>query len=316
MSVVSVIVLTYNNLIYLPELLYSVFKQDYPFLELIISDDGSEDFNRKNIETFIGRHKRSNIRRVVIRQNAVNMGTVKNLNAAIQSSTGDYIVPIAGDDAFSSESVLTSFAKAFQSLSDEDYIVTSQVEEYDVQLEKSLGPSVTNFQRMLFSSSFERLYGELALDCFIPAGGTAYRRSLFERYGFFDESYKLVEDWPFALRMTRLGIRYHFCDFVSVKHRRGGISNSSLKSSVVKQYQTDLIRVMEREILPNLSFAAPELRYKIRIQCKDKLAIYQFRYEYPYMGLKDKCAWLFCRKLLFPTVLRGFIRKRKVVKHG
>jgi len=316
LSVVSVIVLTYNNLNYLPELLDSVFKQDYPFIELIISDDGSEDFNRKDIEAYIDRHKRGNIRRFVIRQNAANMGTVKNLNAAIQYSAGDYIVPIAGDDAFFSESALTSFAKAFQSLSDEDYIVTSQVVEYDAYLKKSLGPSVTNYQRMLFSASFEKLYGELALNCFVPAGGTAYRKTLFDRFGLFDESYKLVEDWPLALRMTRLGIRYQFYDFTSVKHRRGGVSDSGLRSPVVRQYQTDLIRVMEREILPNLSFAVPDLRNKIRVQINDKIAIYQFRYEYPYMSFGRKCVWLINKRLLLPTVLRGIIRKRKVAKHG
>lgn len=76
----SVIVLCYRHFEYLFTAIDSVLTQDYPNIELIISDDGSADFPYKEIETYINARKHSNITRTIIRQQKENSGTVRHLN--------------------------------------------------------------------------------------------------------------------------------------------------------------------------------------------------------------------------------------------
>ena len=55
---VSVGVLVYKNFHYIKDVINSILEQDYPNIELIISDDGSPDFCAKEIENYIYGHKR------------------------------------------------------------------------------------------------------------------------------------------------------------------------------------------------------------------------------------------------------------------
>ena len=87
--------------------------QNYPNIELIISDDGSAEFPRSDIETYISKQKSENITNVLVRQEEVNCGTVRHLNHAIAAAHGDYIVALAGDDAFYNENVLSAYVEGF-----------------------------------------------------------------------------------------------------------------------------------------------------------------------------------------------------------
>ena len=57
-ALISIIVLTYRNQSFLNETLKSILEQDYPRIELIISDDASGCFNREKVEKFINIYKK------------------------------------------------------------------------------------------------------------------------------------------------------------------------------------------------------------------------------------------------------------------
>ena len=77
-ELISFVILTYRNYEGIYDNLDSVFKQDYPFIELIISDDGSPNARQflPDIESYIEEHKRENIVNVIILTSAENRGTV------------------------------------------------------------------------------------------------------------------------------------------------------------------------------------------------------------------------------------------------
>lgn len=103
----SVVILQYCQRSYWQEAVQSVLEQDYPRIQLVISDDGTPCFPKRLIETYIREHQRQNIEDVVVRSSAVNGGTAVNCNAGLACCRGDYILFLDGDDTLASPSVLT-----------------------------------------------------------------------------------------------------------------------------------------------------------------------------------------------------------------
>ena len=85
----SLIILCYRKFEHLYTAIDSALLQNYPNIELIISDDGSAEFPRSDIETYISKQKSENITNVLVRQEEVNCGTVRHLNQAIAAAQGD-----------------------------------------------------------------------------------------------------------------------------------------------------------------------------------------------------------------------------------
>lgn len=99
-ELISISILTYRNYRYLYEALESVFSQDYSNIELIVSDDGSDNFPEDEIRTYIQKNKKNNIKNVIVNHEKVNQGTVKHINKVIDLANGDYFAALAGDDVF------------------------------------------------------------------------------------------------------------------------------------------------------------------------------------------------------------------------
>ena len=59
-DLVSIVVLSYQNLDYLNECVLSILNQDYSPIQLIVSDDASDFFDEKALEMFIEENKHDN----------------------------------------------------------------------------------------------------------------------------------------------------------------------------------------------------------------------------------------------------------------
>jgi glycosyltransferase involved in cell wall biosynthesis len=88
---VSVIIPTYNNEIYLAEAINSVLNQTYPFYEIIVIDDGSTDQTQEILKTYGNRIN-------TIYQE--NQGVSVARNRGIKVSQGELIAFLDGDDYF------------------------------------------------------------------------------------------------------------------------------------------------------------------------------------------------------------------------
>ncbi len=91
---VSIWVISYNQESYIEEALRSALDQDYPNLEVVVSDDGSTDRTAAIIDTVAQRYPD----RVVSILNKVNRGITANSNIALRRCTGKYIAFMGGDD--------------------------------------------------------------------------------------------------------------------------------------------------------------------------------------------------------------------------
>ena len=131
-DVFSIIVLLYNNHEYLDECLESIMIQNYPHIEIIVVDDGSESFDRDGIVVFLESKKRANIVNYIVYQNETNIGTVKSANGAIKKATGAYIKLLAADDALYDEHSLANAAEALKK--SQSGVMTGDVMRCDKEL--------------------------------------------------------------------------------------------------------------------------------------------------------------------------------------
>lgn len=247
-NLVSILVLSYNNLQYMKDCLDSIFEQDYPSIEIVISDDFSSDFSKDEIEQYIETNKKDNIINYIIHQNPCNLGTVKNLNKAIGLATGNYFVNFSCDDIFFDNHVISSIVNFYL---DTNYIIAAgKIALYDEQLKGCLLTfPVWNYIKYVYGNPID-CYKKLCDGNFIPSVGMSYKRELIDRYGIYDEDYKLINDYPRWLYLTRNGCCIGYIDKFISKYRQGGISTSTRDDKIDQMYNADLALITKKEILP------------------------------------------------------------------
>jgi glycosyltransferase involved in cell wall biosynthesis len=93
-NLVSVVIVTYNQVDYVGETLESVLAQDYQELQIIVSDDGSTDGTAQLIEKYAVRYPN----KIVAVLSKKNTGISANFNRALTRVRGEYIAWLGGDD--------------------------------------------------------------------------------------------------------------------------------------------------------------------------------------------------------------------------
>ncbi|WP_320916101.1 glycosyltransferase family A protein [Enterocloster bolteae] len=97
---VSVIIPVYNDEVYLPDCLESVFNQTLKEIQVICINDGSTDHTSEILEKFS--HKHQNM--VIVNQNNMGAGKARNVGMAVAS--GEFIAFMDGDDYYPTDDVL------------------------------------------------------------------------------------------------------------------------------------------------------------------------------------------------------------------
>lgn len=263
-NLVSILILAYNNLQYMKDCLDSIFIQEYSNIEIIFSDDCSEEFDEEKIRSYIETNNQGNIVNYIINSNKSNYGIVKNFNTAIKLSSGDIIVHIAVDDAFFDRNVIKEIVKFHEK---NDYLIAvGYLGYHDENLDKWQGytPLPKNIQYI--NGEAINCYRKLCeIGSFFPSPGLSYKRELIDIYGYYDEDYKLIDDLSRFLYLTRSGCKIGFIDRFLIKYRTGGVTTSEEKSEKVKELiKLDMKRIEEKEILPyrNLFFNNPNVEAK------------------------------------------------------
>lgn len=247
----SVVILCYRHFEYIHTAIDSVLNQKYSNIQLIISDDCSDNFPAEELRDYIDLNRTSSgITSFIVRQQKVNSGTVKHLNDASQACSGDYIIFLAGDDALYDENVLSKYVNGFNHAGDNCYIEMAHTGMYDEDLnmliEYYLSPSIQKSIELTKDNSTPVYQDLIRYGACLPSTSTCFRKQFFKKFGQFDESYALVEDFPMHLRLAKEGWVIHFENFVAIKHRHGGISHgqSGALSKSKRMYANDSVQMI------------------------------------------------------------------------
>ena len=93
---VSVLIVTFNQLSFVDEAIRSAISQDYEPLEVVVSDDGSTDGTVEKIAGWVEAHPG----KIIGLTGQPNVGITGNCNRALHASSGQYVAFGAGDDLF------------------------------------------------------------------------------------------------------------------------------------------------------------------------------------------------------------------------
>lgn len=298
-QLISVIIPCYNGA-YLYESIDSVLMQDYPAIQLIIADDGSEKDPCGEAQAYVQAHNRGNIVDVRCLRSEENRGTVANLNHAMQVSAGDPIFTLAADDVFCDEHVLTDWTAAFADGNAHVAVGFRAVCNEDLSREYNLAPQGKQL-RLMRRGDPRAIWKELCRDNFLFGCATARTRRCMEEYGPVPSCYRLIEDFPMNLRWYRLGAKVVFLERTVVKHRKGG---ASAASNVNAAYEQDTREIYRREVLPYVRFP---LRWKLHMERKILLR----RRERKYLQMRRKnpsLGWNLLCHLCYPEIVVKYIK--------
>lgn len=212
MTLVSVVVISYNSEQTIIELLDSIANQSYPDIELIVADDCSKDRTISLARQWCSIHK-SRFRRIVLTISRKRQGVVYNANRGISRSQSEYLKLIAGDDVLLPNCIEDNMAF----LAKHDYgLVFSKVnvfgdkkavKEREAALEK-------NYQLLRNEDDIEILKA-----MYLPSPSIFLTKKLFSQLGGFDTRFPNWEDAPFYTKMICKSIPFGFLDKETVKYR-------------------------------------------------------------------------------------------------
>lgn len=221
---ITIITATYNSAATLCDTMRSVLCQNYQDYEYLIVDGASKDRTLDIVREYKPRFE-GKLRYI----SEPDKGIYDAMNKGVRMATGDVVGILNSDDFYTSDDVLQTVADAFDTQSDLDAVYGDIHFVKDGVLDKCV--------RYYSSELFNRRYMRFG---FMPAHPSFYcKKECYEKYGYFDTSYRVAADFENLLRLIykgRITTKYIKKDFVTM--RTGGASTANLNSrkTIMKEH--------------------------------------------------------------------------------
>jgi glycosyltransferase involved in cell wall biosynthesis len=207
--IISIITVSYNSAATIEDTLRSVAKQDYPTIEHIIVDGGSNDGTLKIIE-----NQGAHVAKLI---SEPDDGIFDAMNKGLRLATGDIIGFLNSDDIFETNNIVSTIAQTLGEL------------KYDCCYGDLVYVEQSNLNRVVRYWKSQSYRAGLFDRGWVPAHPTFYaKREVYEQLGNFDIQFRLAADFDILLRFFMVHkISSVYIPKVMVRMRLGGASNIS-----------------------------------------------------------------------------------------
>lgn len=231
---VSVIIPFYNRENTILYTLYSVYKQSYRPIEMIVIDDGSTDRTAEIIEEWMKEHRRSYFDVHLIRQE--NNGAQTARNHGLQKCRGTYIQFLDSDDLLLTEKI-------------QKQVTALDTSHADVAYGDSLvGPNwkeAIRKKRGQIADPVESLIGKW----WNPSFSYLIRRETALATGKWDVDLKVAQDFDYALRMALSGAHFKYVSVLTGLYRRHSGSTISSQGGYIRaRSQAHVLQKVEHSL--------------------------------------------------------------------
>lgn len=219
---ISIVTAVWNRAATIGEAIESVQRQSHADIEHIIQDGGSTDGTLEVVERLADARTRVLSER--------DSGIYDAINRGIARATGDVVGLLHSDDYLADDDVIAEIARAFQTTPGADAVYGD--------LDYVAAEDTSRVVRHWKSGSFTP---DKLRRGWMPPHPTFYaRRTVFDRYGIYDTSFRIAADYDAMLRyLSQPGFTLAYVPQVLVKMRTGGASNASLKH-ILRKSREDL----------------------------------------------------------------------------
>jgi cellulose synthase/poly-beta-1,6-N-acetylglucosamine synthase-like glycosyltransferase len=208
-TLISVCIFTYNAACFVGKTIESILDQSFDSYELIIVDDGSTD----NSSEIIKGYDNSKLRYV----RKEHSGRPKSRNRCIEEAQGEYILWLGADDILM-PGCLKGYAAAINDFPDTDIFYSNIL-----KTDEFLNPQKVIEYSCWAGKSLE-LQSAMPFRNEIPDTGSICRKSLYEQYGNYNESFVRAQDYEWFLRVVP-HVKVRHTGLVSCKWRRTAVSS-------------------------------------------------------------------------------------------
>lgn len=209
-TLISIVIPCYNDWQYVEKAVNSALNQTYPYKEVIVVDDGSNDKTKEILKQL-----EPKITKLITQE---NQGQSKARNVGIEASTGDYILVLDSDDYFESTFCEKAMLLFFKN-------------DSGVKLVSCQANLVSENNKMTL---FEPAGGTIEDFLFFNAalGTSMFRKEDWSNCGHYDETMKKgLEDWEFFIRLLKLGGRAEIIQEPLYNYRKRKNSTTAIANS-------------------------------------------------------------------------------------
>jgi glycosyltransferase involved in cell wall biosynthesis len=204
----------------------SIAECDYPNLEVIVADGGSQDGTLERLDLL-----RKRMGSMLSWISEPDTGIADAWNKAVARATGDWILFLGADDMIASPTVFSRMAPRLENALPRHRVVYGLIALVDHN-----GHTLRLMDRPWAPQEFRSCRYNL------PHQAVFHHRSLFREYGRFDASLRIVADFDFLLRHLMTAEPLYVPRLVVAKMRVGGASTATLQAPVGVREQIRLYR--------------------------------------------------------------------------
>jgi len=221
---ISVVCPTYNSEKFIIETLKSVLEQTVLPLEIIVSDDGSQDETINKVESFFNSSNTVIDTRLIKNQ---HQGAGATRNVAICEAKGEWIAFIDSDDLWA-KTKISEVISVIKANNNYNFI-------FHNENHKKLDDSITPFHD--FSDFFredQTLSFQVWKYCIFHTSTITCRKNLLIESGLFNESFLSSQDWELWIRLAPKLKYYHIRKILGTYvDRSNNITNTKSFSGLV-----------------------------------------------------------------------------------
>jgi glycosyltransferase involved in cell wall biosynthesis len=196
LPLVSVIVPAFNAAQFIGDAVDSIRQQHYTLLEIIVIDDGSTDSTASVV---------SGLGPDIILERQAHAGPAAARNRGIQQAKGEIIAFLDADDLWPAGKL---------NLQTTCLMKTPQIDVVMGQVELRCSPGMTA-PDLRFTPNTETI-------SHVQLGSAVFRRTVFDRVGWFNESFRFAEDHDWFLRAREQQVQVMLLDEITLYYRWHG----------------------------------------------------------------------------------------------
>ena len=224
---VSVVIPTYNRIAYLGRAITSVLKQSYPVNEIIVIDNGSTDQTLSFIKKNFTRIK-------IITEKKRGVSFARNLG--IKNCKYNWIAFLDSDDEWITDKIEKQFVLLKESNFKYQFIHTNEI---------WIKNGILKNQKKKHLKKGGYIFEDCLDICKISPSSVLIKKELFDRYGLFDNKFKVCEDYELWLRIASK-IKIGYLDKPLIKKYGGHKDQLSNKYWGIDRYR---VKALEKVLI-------------------------------------------------------------------